>query len=163
MGYVDTTQRAVLCILGVGGPKLAGGVSGDRDSLHTALGYGYGEALIERVTVGRGIVGVAQKARAVSLEARFRPGANHVEMAVVPKGIRPGGVALVDERAGVAPGVRSQIVAVDAELLGGTVEEYPPPSAVVEPQLALRFRGGRALRALGMRPKGELLTEAYAR
>ena len=84
-------------------------------------------------------------------------------MAVVPKGIRPRGVTPVDERAGVVPGVRCQVVAVDAELLGGKVEKYPPPCAVVEPQLALRFRGGRALRARGMRPKGKLLAEAYAR
>src|SRR5918994_4700652 len=59
VGYVDATQLAVLRILGVGGPELAGRVLGDRDGLHTALGYGYREALIERVAVGRGIVAVA--------------------------------------------------------------------------------------------------------
>src|SRR5215217_5029035 len=131
MGEVDVS------ILGVSGPKLAGGIPIDHDSLHATFGDGYGEAFIERVAVGGGIVAVAQEAGVGAFRVRMRSGANHVQMSVLPKGVGPGGVALVDERAGVAPGVRCPVVTVYAMLLGRPVEEYRPPGAVIEPQLAL--------------------------
>src|SRR5918994_4190926 len=96
MGYEDAAQ---LVTLGISGPELACGVLGYRDGLHTALGYGYRKTSVERVASGRGIVTVAQVAGAVLVQARLRPGTDHVEVVVLPQGVGPGSGARVDERA----------------------------------------------------------------
>src|SRR5919107_3208567 len=160
MSYEDAAQ---LVALGISGPELAGGVLGYRDGLHTALRYGYRKAFIKRVASSRRIVTVAQEAGAVLVQARLRPGTDHVEVAVLPQGVGPGSVARVDEYAGVFPGVLCPIVAVDVVLLGESVEQYPPPNAVVEPQLALRFRGGGTLRAPDLRLEGAWQAQCHPR
>src|SRR5215212_3642503 len=122
MGYEDAAQ---LVALGISSPELASGIPGYRDGFHTALGYGYRKAFVERVARGRRIVTVAQKTGAILFQARLRPAADHVEVAVLPSGVGPGSVARVDEYAGVFPGVLCPIIAVDMVLFRETVEQYP--------------------------------------
>src|ERR671920_2206855 len=160
MGYEDAAQ---LVSLGISDPELACGVLGYRDGLHTALGYGYRKTSVERVAIGRGMVTVAQKAGAVLVQARLRRCTDHVEVVVLPQGVGPGRVARVDEYAGVFPNVLCPVVAEDMILLRQTVEQYPPPKAVVEPQLALRFRGGGSLRAPDLRLEGAWQAQGYPR
>ena len=119
-----------MVILRISYPELAGGVLIEHDRLHAALGNRYREARFEGVASGCRVVAVAGYAGAVGAVRAARSGADGVEVVAVPKSVGFGEVALVDE--GVS-GVRRPLVTVDVILLGGAVEEYTPPEAVVEP------------------------------
>src|SRR5215216_1032893 len=139
-----------MVILRISYPELAGGVLIEHDRLHAALGNRYREARIEGVASGCRVVAVAGYAGAVGAVRAARSGADGVEVVAVPKSVGFGEVALVDEGTGVVSGVRRPLVTVDVILLGGAVEEYTPPEAVVEPQFALgHHRSGGTTHAGG--------------
>src|SRR5215211_6687121 len=131
-GVGDVNAKKIVA-LGVGGPELARRVPSDRDCLRATLCDGHRKAPIERVALGRGIVGVAREARAVLFQVGFGAGAYQVKVGTIPKGVGSEGVARVYERARITPRFLRLVVAVDMVLLGGAVEEHAPPGAVVEP------------------------------
>src|SRR5215210_5011674 len=83
-----------------------------------------------------------------------RSGANHVEVRTIPQRVGLRGVAGVDERARIAPGVGGSIITVDVVLLDGTVEHARPPGTIVKPELALRLFACRVFYRVG--GKGEI-------
>lgn len=91
------------------------------DRFHSPAGDSYREARLKRVLFRCRIVAVTNNPPAMAGCAR-RSSGGHVEVRAVPEDIGLRRVALVDYRAGVAPGMGGTIITVNVVLLSGSVE-----------------------------------------